>query len=62
MTLGYAVHSSFTVGAFIREQEFGGGIGHAKITRGIPSSGSKKDYGDDGTAHDKRRMGVAPSG
>ena len=39
------------------------GIGDMlKSTRGIPSSGRKKDYGYDGAKYGKRRVGVPPSG
>ena len=57
---GYSVRVSHTVGAVIWDQELGGDGGHAKITRGIPSSGIQKDYGDDGISYTKRRLGVSP--
>ena len=33
-----------------------------KITRGIPSSVIQTDYGDDGTAYNKQRVGVTLGG
>ena len=35
---------------------------HAKITRGILSSGIEKDCGDDGAVYSKGRVGVVPGG
>ena len=44
--VGLQVNSA--VGFLIWERELGGGRGRAKSTRGIPSSGSQADLGDDG--------------
>ena len=57
---GYDIQVSLTVGAVICEEELGGDIGHAKITRGVPSSVSEKNCGDDVVAYDERRVGVDP--
>ena len=40
----------------------GGDRVHAKITRGISSSSSKKDFGDGDAVYNKQRVVVAHSG
>ena len=51
MGAGYSVQVSPAVGVLIWEIYFFSDGVHAKNTIGIPSSISKKDYGDDGVAY-----------
>ena len=48
---GDAIKDSRVVGVIIWDQELGGDGGNYKSTGGITSSGSKKDYRDDGAAY-----------
>ena len=59
---GYAVQGSSAVGVDVWEQEWGGDKGHAKSTRDIPSSLSKKDYRNDCAAYNDQGVGAAPGG
>ena len=47
---------------FIWGKRLGGDGVHAKSTRGIPSSGSHTDFGDDGAVYNEQRVGVALGG
>ena len=53
---GYSVRFSHAVGAVIWDQELGGDGGYAKITIRVPSSGSRKYFGDDVAVYDKQRV------
>ena len=59
---GDALRSSCSDGDDIWEQDMGGDGGNAKSTRWITSSGSQKDRGEDGSAYDKRIVGMPPGG
>ena len=59
---GDVLQGNSEVGVFIWEKELGGDKGNDKITRGIPLSVSQKNCADDGTAYNKRRVGVALCG
>ena len=59
---GYSVQGILAVDDVIWEWELGGDGGHVQIARGIPALGSKKYYGDEGVAYDKRGVGVASGG
>ena len=56
----YAVQVSHVGSFVIWERELSGDRGYDKSTRGVLSSGIKKDDVDDGAAYDGRRVGVAP--
>ena len=57
---GYAVQGSRAVSVIIWKKELGGDRGNSKTTRGIPSSGIKRDYEDDGAAYGNQRVGLSP--
>ena len=59
---GNVLQGNHVVGVVIWERELGGDGGHAKSNRGIPSSGSQMDFGDDVAAYEDRKMGVALGG
>ena len=59
---GYAVQGSCVVIVVLWEWELGDDGGHAKRSRGIPSLGSKNDYGDDGMTYDEQGVVVSPGG
>ena len=58
----YSVQGIHEFGVVLWYQGLGGDGGHAKSTRGIPSSVIKKDCGDDGSARNEQRVRVAPGG
>ena len=60
--MGYYLQGSCSDSYVIWEQELGGDGRHVKITRGIPSSGRQKDFGDDSLAHDGQIVGIPPGG
>ena len=60
--MGYNVQGSHIIGVVIWERELDGDGGHDKITIGISSLASKKDYGDARAAYNEWRVGVPPGG
>ena len=57
--MGDILKGNCSVGVGIYEKELGGNRGHAKSTRGIPSSRNYMYFRDDGAVYNDQIVGVA---